>query len=377
MKILTIIPTKLDSKRLKNKNIRNVNGKPMFLHSVEYASKSKHNVTVLVSTESDIVKTICDNYNITYMSRSTSLCGDVEVVDVYLDIINKIKEEYDLVVCLQPDNPNRSHTFDECIDYMVENDYDDLITVNPSYKRSGSVRIFKYKYLKSGQVSKRLGCIKDDAIDIHYESDLKNKKLVNMAVFGKKAFGKKYQKRVGYWGRELLHNNSKELVSILNKNNIIKDNMSIFEMGSGGARNLYYIWKENNTVKLYANDLHENASRNNMHPDIKNIITFYEGDSEEIFNKCQVDNLDLLLVSDHFMHLQYDKADKILKNILTKWSPKHIMLREVKKKFESPHHPKLFHDYAQLLNNYNLISDTTSPHAGCNSYFIWLLELKN
>ena len=177
MKILTIIPTKLDSKRLKNKNIININGKPMFLHSVDYANKSKHNVTILVSTESNIVKTICDKNNVKYMSRSTNLCGDVEVVDVYLDVINRIEEEYDLVICLQPDNPNRSHTFDECINYMIKNNYDDLITVNSSYKRSGSVRIFKYKYLKSGQVSKRLGCIKDNAVDIHYESDLKKIKI--------------------------------------------------------------------------------------------------------------------------------------------------------------------------------------------------------
>jgi hypothetical protein len=44
--------------------------------------------------------------------------------------------------------------------------------VNPTYKRSGSVRIFKYNYLKSEQVSKRLGCIKDSAVDIHYQEDL-------------------------------------------------------------------------------------------------------------------------------------------------------------------------------------------------------------
>ena len=112
-----------------------------------------------------------------YVVRSKNLCGDVEVVDVYLDVINQVKKEYDLVVCLQPDNPNRSHSFDECINYMVENNYDDLITVNPTYKRSGSVRIFKYNYLKLGQVSKRLGCIKDNATDIHYEEDLNNIKL--------------------------------------------------------------------------------------------------------------------------------------------------------------------------------------------------------
>ena len=172
MRILTIIPTKLDSTRLQNKNIQEVGGKAMFLHSVDYADASKYNVDVLVSTESDIVKEICDENGVMYMSRSTDLCGDVEVVDVYLDVINKCTKQYDLVVCLQPDNPNRSHTFDECVQYMIDNNYDDLITVNPSYKRSGSVRIFKYEYLKSGQVSKRLGCIKDDAIDVHYQSDL-------------------------------------------------------------------------------------------------------------------------------------------------------------------------------------------------------------
>jgi len=177
MNILTIIPTKLDSKRLKNKNIREIQGKPMFLHSVDYANQSKYNVDVLVSTESDVVINICNDNQVQYITRSVDLCGDVEVVDVYLDIINKIKTQYDLVVCLQPDNPNRSHTFDECVDYMVENNYDDLITVNPNYKRSGSVRIFKYQYLKKGQVSKRLGCIKDNATDIHYEQDLN--KLIN------------------------------------------------------------------------------------------------------------------------------------------------------------------------------------------------------
>ena len=42
---------------------------------------------------------------------------------------------------------------------------------------SGSVRIFKYNYIKAGKVSKRLGCIKDEAVDIHYQEDLN--KLIN------------------------------------------------------------------------------------------------------------------------------------------------------------------------------------------------------
>ena len=60
---------------------------------------------------------------------------------------------------------------------MIENNYDDLITINPSWKRSGSVRIFKFDYLKRGMVSKRIGCLRDSATDIHYQEDLN--KVIN------------------------------------------------------------------------------------------------------------------------------------------------------------------------------------------------------
>jgi len=172
--VLTIIPAKMDSKRLVGKNSLDLNGKPMFIHSVEYANKSKHDVDVIVSSESEIVKNICEKYDVNFIKRSVDLCGDVEVVDVYLDAIRKIEKIYDYVVCLQPDNPDRSNTFDDCIEYIVENNYDDLITVNKNYKRSGSVRIFKYEHLKKGFVSKRMGCIKDSATDIHYIEELDN-----------------------------------------------------------------------------------------------------------------------------------------------------------------------------------------------------------
>jgi CMP-N-acetylneuraminic acid synthetase len=177
MKILVIIPAKTDSTRLKKKNLRELNGKSLVEHSIDYAKASKYEVEIIVSSESDEVREVSLKNNVIFRSRGIELCGDAEVVDVYLDIVANINATFDLVVGLQPDNPNRSHTLDECIDYMLKNDYDDLITVNPEYKRSGSVRIFKYNYIKTGKVSKRLGCIRDNAVDIHYQTDLD--KIIN------------------------------------------------------------------------------------------------------------------------------------------------------------------------------------------------------
>jgi CMP-N-acetylneuraminic acid synthetase len=176
MRILAIIPAKLDSTRLKNKNIRELNGKPMFLHSVDYADASRYGVEVIVSSESDVVEEICNQHEVRFHKRPTELCGDVEVVDVYQHIINEINEEYDIVVGLQPDNPNRVNTLDECLDYMIENKYDDIITIDDTYRRSGAMRLFKYDLLKQGKVSYRIGCVKETATDIHTEEDLEQVK---------------------------------------------------------------------------------------------------------------------------------------------------------------------------------------------------------
>lgn len=118
----------------------------------------------------------------------------------------------------------------------------------------------------------------------------------------------------------------------------------------------------------------KDSSLNNMHPEIKSIVNFIEGDSEDIINNNVIHNLDIFLVSDHFMHLQYEKADNIIKKIISSWKPKYIMLREIKKEFETPNHPRLYHNYNQFLSEYEMIEDTTSKQD--KSYFIWLLKKK-
>jgi CMP-N-acetylneuraminic acid synthetase len=170
---LAIIPAKTDSTRLPKKNLQKINDTTLIEHSINYAKMCLHNSDIVVSTESDEVAEIAHKAGVQVWSRSLDLCGDSEVVDVYLDVIqNGNFDDYDYVVGLQPDHPDREHSLTYCLDYMVKNNYDDLITIEPNYKRSGSVRIFKYSHLIAGNVSKRLGCIKDDATDIHYADDL-------------------------------------------------------------------------------------------------------------------------------------------------------------------------------------------------------------
>lgn len=181
MKILAIIPAKLDSKRLPKKNIQKIKGKTLIEYSIEYAKDSNYKPRIFLTSESKIVKEIAEKNNVDFMLRDHSLCGDTEVVDVYIDLLAELNEKFDLVIGLQPDHPDRKWPLDYCIRYFIENNYDDLITIEPSFKRSGSVRIFKYDHLINGFVSRRIGCIEDDATDIHYKEDfvIAKKKIEN------------------------------------------------------------------------------------------------------------------------------------------------------------------------------------------------------
>ena len=139
-----------------------------------------------------------------------------------------------------------------------------------------------------------------------------------MAQFGKDRFPYGYQSSVGMKARDTLHQNTEELASILQENSLSVSNFKVFEMGSGGARNLHYILKKFPGVELHCSDLFQEASVNEMSEEVRSIVNFYEGDNEDIANQHPVKNLDLLLVSDHFMHLQYEKADNIIKKVIVR-----------------------------------------------------------
>ena len=171
MKLLIIIPCKLDSKRLTKKNIARFKGRPLIFDTIDYAKKTNHDYDLIISTE-DVAEltSLLPGENI--QKREKCLCGDAEVVDVYINIAQKVNKIYDYVICLQPDNPNRTNSLDSCLNYMIDNNYDDLITVNEEYKRSGAIRIFKFDYLRNSHVSKRIGSLMDKAFDIHDYNDL-------------------------------------------------------------------------------------------------------------------------------------------------------------------------------------------------------------
>lgn len=158
---------------------------------------------------------------------------------------------------------------------------------------------------------------------------------------------KKYQNKVGFVNsRKLLHDNSKELVSVMKNLDIINNISSIFEIGSGGCRNLKYISDENNNIKMYCNDLVKEDSLNNCSIDIKDKINFIEGDTLQVLNKFNK-HIDAYLSSDHLVHLKREKAIKVIEKIVSN-KPKYIILREL-----AAEKQKIRKEKELQYNNYN------------------------
>ena len=193
-------------------------------------------------------------------------------------------------------------------------------------------------------------------------------------AFGEKRFLPKYQNKVGWFAKKKLHENSKELLSIIQKFCELDNKSKVFELGGAGARNLHYIHEHFGTDKIFCSDLYRKNSLKNMSDKMKKICVFFEGDSEDVINNNLIKDIDLFLVVDHFMHLQYKKTDYIIKKLISNWRPRYVMLREIKEEYEDIKHPRLFHDYNQFLSDYNLLKETISKQD--EQYFIWLLERK-
>ena len=70
---LIIIPVRMGSKRLKNKNILPIKGLPMFVFVAKEVQKSKFSPLIYVSSESVKIQNICKRFNINFVKRPKKL----------------------------------------------------------------------------------------------------------------------------------------------------------------------------------------------------------------------------------------------------------------------------------------------------------------
>jgi len=143
-RFLAIIPARSGSKGVPDKNIRNLNGKPLIAYTIKAAIDSGMMDAVVVSTDCEKYASVARDYGATVpFLRPTSIAGDFALASEYiLHTIEGLKElgqTFDYFVLLQPTSPLRKpeHITDG-IQMIVDEGLDSVVAFSeaehpPSY----------------------------------------------------------------------------------------------------------------------------------------------------------------------------------------------------------------------------------------------------
>ena len=135
MRTLGVITARSGSKGIKDKNIRNLNRKPLIAYTIESALQSQYIDEVMVSTNSENYADIARKFgaNVPFLRSEKNSTDTAKSVDVLLEVLDeykKIGQEFDNVVLLQPTSPLRTcRNLNEAFQLFYDRNADSVVSV--------------------------------------------------------------------------------------------------------------------------------------------------------------------------------------------------------------------------------------------------------
>jgi N-acylneuraminate cytidylyltransferase len=142
LKTIAIIPARGGSKRLKDKNIKVLNGLPLLAHSIQYAQQFPDLIDgIYVSTNDAAIKTVALTYGAQVIDRPEALSGDhATTISALQHVLDNVSDTVQHVVLLQPTNPLRpDDLLPEALKRYLEGKYESLFTVSRNHQKLGKI----------------------------------------------------------------------------------------------------------------------------------------------------------------------------------------------------------------------------------------------
>ena len=131
-----IIPARGGSKGIPNKNIVDLNGKPLIAYTIAAAQNSKLLDTFIVSTDSIEIASVAKKYGaeVPFLRPDVLSTDSADSLGVVLHALESLERlsntEYDAVVMLQPTTPLRDASLiDSSIQRLASSDLDSVVSV--------------------------------------------------------------------------------------------------------------------------------------------------------------------------------------------------------------------------------------------------------
>ena len=182
-KLAIIIPVRMGSKRLKNKNILPIKGLPMFVYVAKEAKKSKNKPTIFISSESKKIRDLCKNFNLNFIQRPNKLSSHTAekqeaIVHGANFIFKKFKIKPKIIVSLQCNSPEFNYKdFDKAFTMFKKKfpkkKKKELISVGFDNCQNAAFRIMTYEAVFQKSLSTNVIIFFTKYLDVHNRKDYK------------------------------------------------------------------------------------------------------------------------------------------------------------------------------------------------------------
>ena len=191
-KVLAFIPARANSKGVKNKNIRKLNGKPLISWTIDFAKKLNFVDHIVISSDSLKIKKIAKEKKVDFILRPDHLSTDESKVEsslIYTLENFKKRDLVEYILLLEPTSPFREKkTVKKCLEILKEKKNYSVFTVCRTDKLFFQKKKNIFSPLFKNQKRRR-----QDRLQIYYECGVvyclrfkefkKQKKILNKTSF--------------------------------------------------------------------------------------------------------------------------------------------------------------------------------------------------
>jgi len=170
LKTLAIIPARKNSKRLKGKNIKELCGISLFMHSVSYARNNPKIIDdIIITTDDPVIMDIAQQEKVRCIHRPEDLATDTSsTVEAMQHVLQNIEDKYDCIILLQPTNPLRpENLLRDCWRKFLEYKSESLFCVSRNHQKLGRIENDKFH-----PMNYEFGQRSQDIEPLYYENGL-------------------------------------------------------------------------------------------------------------------------------------------------------------------------------------------------------------
>jgi CMP-N,N'-diacetyllegionaminic acid synthase len=178
MRILAIIPARGGSKRLANKNIFPLRGKPLLAYTIEACEQSRFIQDIYVSSDSDEILQVATAFGAHALKRPEQLADDatpkiVAIRQAATDAAIGQLHKDDIVVVAQANSPQiTASQMDAAIQLMLDHNLWEVMSTDSNGVQNAAFRIVRFHALFNEFLSAHCGFIVANNVDVHTLDDI-------------------------------------------------------------------------------------------------------------------------------------------------------------------------------------------------------------